>query len=136
MRRAPASCSGCRCGFTLLEVMVALLIIGASLAAVFGGFYQSKRLSWRAAERLTATRLLRNLLRDRQLLQQAAAGQVSGELPGEPGWRYELEGEDLVLPGAEGEEREVGGMSRITACLVHEAAGRQKRFCLERWLRP
>ena len=125
-----------RAGFTLLEVMVALLIIGASLAALFGGFYQSKRLAWRAEERLTATRLLHNLLQDRQLLLQAAGdGQARGRVEEAAGWRYEMTAEPLVIASADGEELEVKGMNRITVCLRHEREEREKRYCLERWVR-
>ena len=124
-------------GFTLLEVMVALLILGASLGAVFGGLYQAKRISWRAAERLTAIRILHNLLNDEQLRRQCIAdGEISNEVKDEDGWRYAFSSEQLTLDvGDDGEPLEIPGVFKITACVSHAANGREKKYCLERWQR-
>ena len=124
-------------GFTLLEVMVALLILGASLGAVFGGLYQAKRISWRADERLTATRILHNLLCDGQLRRQCITdGEISDAVKNESGWRYSFSSEELTLDlGDDDEPVEIAGMFKITACVSHDANGREKKYCLERWQR-
>lgn len=124
-------------GFTLLEVMVALLILGASLGAIFGGLYQAKRVSWRADERLTATRILHNLLVDEQLRRRClAAGEINDEVQNEDGWAYSFKSEELMLAvGDDQEPLEIPGMFKITACVSHRAHGREKKFCLERWQR-
>ena len=124
-------------GFTLLEVMVALLILGASLGAIFGGLYQAKRISWRASERLTATRILHNLLNDEQLRRQCLEdGDLSGEVKDEKDWRYSFSSEPLILDLDDDETPlELPGMFNITACVTHVAGGREKKYCLERWQR-
>jgi len=125
-------------GFTLLEVMVALLILGASLGAVFGGLYQAKRVSWRADERLAATRILHNLLSDDQLRRQCITdGKISDEVKDEDGWRYAFSSEELILDAAgdDDEPLEIPGVFKITACVSHTASGREKKYCLERWQR-
>lgn len=127
----------CSRGFTLLEVMVALLILGASLGAVFGGLYQAKRVSWRADERLAATRILHNLLVDEQLRRRClAAGEIHDQVQNEADWDYSFKSEKLILElGDDKEPLEIPGMFKITACVSHRAHGREKKFCLERWLR-
>ncbi len=123
-------------GFTLLEVMVALLLLGASLGAIFGGLYQAKRISWRADERLAATRILHNLLSDDQLWRQNLEdGEISDEMKGENGWYYQLSSKKLTIDIGGGEVVEVPGMFKITACVSHTANGREKKYCLERWQR-
>ncbi len=124
-------------GFTLLEVMVALLILGASLGAIFGGLYQAKRISWRADERLAATRILHNLLVDDQLRRQCIAeGEINNEVKDEDGWHYSFNSEQLTLDAGDDEEPlEIPGMFKITACVSHRANGREKKYCLERWQR-
>ncbi len=124
-------------GFTLLEVMVALLILGASLGAVFGGLYQAKRISWRADERLTATRILHNLLVDDQLRRQCIAeGEINDEVKDEDGWHYAFSSEQLILDAEDDEEPlEIPGVFKITACVSHTSNDREKKYCLERWQR-
>jgi prepilin-type N-terminal cleavage/methylation domain-containing protein len=124
-------------GFTLLEVMVALLILGASLGAIFGGLYQAKRISWRADERLVATRILHNLLSDDQLRRQKLKdGEISDEVQDENGWSYSLSSEQLTLAaGDDDEPLEISGMFKITVCVSHTANNREKKYCLERWQR-
>jgi len=129
-RRSPSG------GFTLLEVMIALLILGASLGAIFGGLYQAKRISWRADERLAATRILHNLLSDEQLWRQDIKdGEISAEVENENGWYYRFSSEPLVIDVGDEEPLELPGMFKITACVSHRANGREKKFCLERWQR-
>jgi prepilin-type N-terminal cleavage/methylation domain-containing protein len=89
-------------GYTLLEVLVALLILGTALGAVFGGMYQAKRASWQADERLSAIRLLHNLLQNDALLKESVdTGTVDGRVPGEEGWEYLLTAEELVIETGE-----------------------------------
>jgi len=127
----------CSSGFTLLEVMVALLILGASLGAIFGGLYQAKRVSWRADERLAATRILHNLLVDEQLRRRCIAeGEINDEVQNEDGWDYSFKSEELIFEvGDDKEPLEIPGVFKITACVSHRANGREKKFCLERWQR-
>ncbi|MBN2232428.1 MAG: type II secretion system protein [Deltaproteobacteria bacterium] len=149
-------------GYTLLEVLVALLILGTALGAVFGGMYQAKRASWQADERLTAIRLLHNLLQNDALLKESVdTGAVDGRVPGEEDWEYLLAAEELVIETGEalteaadavaadavekdaprdeaaavGEPVEIPNMYRITACVIHRTPTREKPFCLERWRR-
>ncbi|MEA3241228.1 MAG: type II secretion system protein [Pseudomonadota bacterium] len=129
-RRSPSS------GFTLLEVMIALLILGASLGAIFGGLYQAKRISWRADERLAATRILHNLLVDEQLRRQCIAeGEINDEVKDEDGWGYRFSSEELVIDVGDEESLELPGIFKIIVCVRHTASGRERKYCLERWQR-
>jgi prepilin-type N-terminal cleavage/methylation domain-containing protein len=160
--RAAGDSGGNSGGYTLLEVLVALLILGTALGAVFGGMYQAKRASWQADERLSAIRLLHNLLQNDALLKESVdTGTVDGRVPGEEDWEYLLTAEELVIETGEvlseaadaaaadeaekdvprdeaaavGEPVEIPNMYRITACVIHRTPTREKHFCLERWRR-
>ena len=126
-----------RSGFTLLEVLVALIIVGISLGAVFQAFSQSKRISWRSDERMESARIAQNILADSSLIDAAIREEGKEEdVEGENGWRYtitvhplELESEDEETP------LEIPSMLNLKLCLVHNTGQREKTFELSRWYR-
>ncbi|MDM8564838.1 type II secretion system protein [Candidatus Halobeggiatoa sp. HSG11] len=56
-------------GFTLLEVLIALTIVGMSLGTVYGLLAGSKRLAFKAADDIERTIFLRSALNAAQILE-------------------------------------------------------------------
>lgn len=126
-----------RSGFTLLEVLVALIIVGISLGAVFQAFSQSKRISWVSDERMECGRIARNILADSSLLESAIKEEgKEGNVEGEDGWRYAITVHPLEI-ALEDEETplEIPSMVNLKLCLVHHTGQREKTFELGRWYR-
>ena len=118
--RAKASRAG---GFTLLEVMAALMIAGVSLTWLL----QSQSSSIEGAGR---TRDLRQatLLAGAKLRELAAGIEQSpaGELEERPGWRWEV-----LREAVEG----VAGVERLVLTLTYTSLGRPRTLRLERLVR-
>jgi prepilin-type N-terminal cleavage/methylation domain-containing protein len=124
-------------GFTLLEVLVSLIIVGISFGVVFQALSESKRISWKADELLTASRIAHNLLVDSTLLNTAVNDrEVEGEVAGEDGWKFMLTAKPLVI-----EEdsrilpRESPSLFEMRLCLSYGKAGQGRQVCLTRWYR-
>ncbi len=98
-------------GFTLLEVLIALTVMGITVAVLFYGFSQSARLQMKAHEVMEASRVARLVLADRALLSEATArGRLNGPVDGEPGWFYSLEARASgPLHGMNGVGEHIGG---------------------------
>jgi prepilin-type N-terminal cleavage/methylation domain-containing protein len=124
-------------GFTLLEVLVSLIIVGISFGVLFQALSQSKRIAWRADELLTASRIAHNLLIDSTLIRTAMdTRHVEGEVTGEDGWRFTLAAKPLAI-AEDGETAplEIPSMFEMTLCLTYGKTGRERRLCLTRWYR-
>lgn len=126
---------GDRPGFTLLEVLVALTVMGITVAVLLYGFSQSSRLQVKAREVLEASRVAQRVLADTELLSQAAArGVAEGPVDDEPGWFYRLEARPLVVPLGRGVEAyEDPNMVEMTLCVYSEESGRRAPRCLVGW---
>jgi len=124
-------------GFTLIEVLVALIILGISLGAVFQALSSSRRISLKADETLQAVRLAGNLLASPALIDAVLSGRaISARIPGEDGWKYTLSA--LPLEIGAGNKRDifqVPAMFELTLCLFHETDVREKAFCMKQWIR-
>jgi len=122
-------------GFTLLEVLIALTVMGITVAVLFYGFSQSARLQRKAHEVMEASRVARLVLADRTLLSQAAArGRLEGPVDGEPGWFFILEARPLVVPlDKRAEAYEDPNMVEMTLCVFSEESGRSGSRCLVGW---
>jgi prepilin-type N-terminal cleavage/methylation domain-containing protein len=122
-------------GFTLLEVLVSLIIVGISFGVVFQALSQSKRIAWRADELLTASRIAHNLLMDSTLIRTALdTRQVEGEVTGEDGWRFTLTAKPLAIAGDnEAAPLEIPSMFEMTLCLSYGKARKERHLCLTRW---
>jgi len=124
-------------GFTLLEVLVALMVVGISLGAVFQAFSQSKRISWKADEKLESARIAQNILADSALIGAALRDEgKEGVVEGETGWKYTISVKPLEYRPENGENLlEIPAMLDIRLCLAHDSGQKEKSFCLNRWYR-
>lgn len=124
-------------GFTLIEVLVALIILGISLGAIFQALSSSRRISLKADETLQAVRLAGNLLASPALMDTALKGrEIAARIDGEAGWRYTLSALPLEIDtGNKRDVFQVPAMFELTLCLYHETDRREKAFCMKRWIR-
>jgi len=124
-------------GFTLLEVMVALIIIGLFLGSTFQSISQSKRISWRSSEVIEAVRIANNLLADSALIEKAIKEkEIEDDIKGEDGWRYTISVSPLELKPDNAEQpSEIPSMVKLRLCQVYQSGQREKSFCLTRWYR-
>lgn len=130
-----------RGGFTLVEVVVALILIGVVVAVTFEALSVSRRLSIKADETLEAARILQNLLNDRLLIHEVLlkgedVAEVSGILPDELDWGYWVRMTPLLLLAEDEQDPvDVPSVMRMDICAVHLLPYREKRFCVDRWFR-
>ena len=124
-------------GFTLIEVLVALIILGISLGAIFQALSSSRRISLKADETLQAVRLAGNLLASPALKDTALKGSgIAARIDGEAGWRYTLSASPLEIDtGNKRDIFQVPAMFELTLCLFHETDRREKAFCMKQWFR-
>jgi len=124
-------------GFTLLEVLVALIIIGISLGAVFQAFSQSKRISWKADEKTEAARIAKNILANSALIDAALRDkEKKGVVQEEKGWTYVISVHPLELKSKKEETFvEIPSMFKLNLRLAHNSGQNEKTFSLNRWYR-
>ena len=124
-------------GFTLIEVLVALIILGISLGAIFQVLSSSRRISLKADETLQAVRLAGNLLASPALVDTALKGRgIAARIDGEAGWRYTFSALPLEIDtGNKRDVFQVPAMFELTLCLFHETDRREKAFCMKQWIR-
>ncbi len=124
-------------GFTLLEVLVALIVLAMSLGVTFQALSQSGRISWKADRYVEATRIAQNLLSDTEWVRQAIKDKDrQGELKGEDGWRYSVTVEPLTLKMTEEEDAvEIPSMITLRLCLFYGDKREKRSYCLTRWYR-
>jgi prepilin-type N-terminal cleavage/methylation domain-containing protein len=122
-------------GFTLLEVLVSLIIVGISFGVIFQALSQSKKISWRADELLAASRIAHNLLLDSKLVNTALDDkEVEGDVAGEGGWKFTLTAKPLAIVEDDGTAPvEIPSMCEMTLCLSYGKAGTKRHLCLTRW---
>ena len=123
-------------GFTLLEVLVSLVILGISFGVLFETLSQSKRLSWRSDEAAQASRVIHNLLVNSEFVKRALdSGEMEGTIEDGGKWHYSTEVSPLVLRDEQGGPVEIPGMVRLKLCVSSGEAKGSKRFCIVRWYR-
>ncbi|MGQ9485716.1 MAG: type II secretion system protein [Desulfosoma sp.] len=122
-------------GFSLLEVLVALTIMGITVAVLFYGFSQSAQLRWRAQGVWESARVAQMILADTALMDEAARrGVMKGPVDGEPGWFFRLEARPLVIPlDRQAEAYEDPRMVELTLCVFFEAQAPGAPRCLVSW---
>jgi general secretion pathway protein I len=124
-------------GFTLLEVLVALIVLAMSLGVTFQALSQSGRISWKADRYSEAARIVQNLLADTEWVRLAIKDKDrKGELKEEEGWRYSVTVEPLTLEMDEEEEAvEIPSMITLRLCLSYGDDREKRSYCLTRWFR-
>lgn len=152
-------------GYTLLEVMVALIIIGISITAVTGALSTSTGLSARADYAIESVRIMKNILNNPELMNTIVENKNFDKvLDDEDGWTCHAETKPLVLNSADlewnsdheqnsdkresskkiatkrkkiskGEEIEVPGMVEVTLCVRQTSQLLKKEYCLSIWKR-
>ncbi|MBF0411266.1 MAG: type II secretion system protein [Desulfamplus sp.] len=91
-----------RSGYTLFEVMVALIIIGISITAVTGALSTSKGLSARADHSIESVRILKNILNNPELMKQIMENRnFEKMIDDEDGWICRAETTQLVIDSAD-----------------------------------
>lgn len=124
-------------GFTLLEVVVAMVILGITVSVVFQLLAQSKRISIKSDDAIEAVRIMNNLFCDRTLMEKAENQQeLSGEVSEEPGWEYRISVKSPVTVerGEEEDPYENEAMGSFHLTLVKISGTRERSFSATRWL--
>ncbi|MBF0203523.1 MAG: type II secretion system protein [Desulfamplus sp.] len=89
-------------GYTLLEVMVALIIIGISITAVTGALSTAKGLSARADHAVDSVRIMKNILNNPELMKTILENKnFEKVLEDEDGWVCRTETTPLVINSAD-----------------------------------
>jgi prepilin-type N-terminal cleavage/methylation domain-containing protein len=124
-------------GFTLLEVLVAMIVLALSFGVTFQALSQSGRVAWKANRYEEAARIAQNLLADTEWVRQAIRDKDrKGEMKGEDGWHYSVTVEPLSLKVNEEEEAvEIPAMITLRLCLSYGDDREKKSYCLTRWYR-
>lgn len=123
-------------GFTLLEVLVSLIILGISFGVLFETLSQSKRVSWKADETVQAARVAHNLLASPKFVRAALDSRgAEGTIKDEKDWHYSFEVSSLKLQDQNEQIVEIPGMLEIKLCISRAGHREQERFCLTRWYR-
>lgn len=90
--------AGESCGFTLIEVMVALTIVAFAFIGLLGLHNRGIALIARDRDLTRATLLARQLITEMELIEQFPdTGASRGEFPDDPGFYWEREVEDTDL---------------------------------------
>jgi len=91
-----------RCGFTLLEVMIAMAIIAIALVAVFGSQSQSVSLASEAKFNTTAALLAQSKMAEIETLNPKDLISGSGDFGEDfPDYHWDVTVSDIAFPGAE-----------------------------------
>jgi len=91
-----------QCGFTLLEVMIAMAIIAIALVAVFGSQSQSVSLASEAKFNTTAALLAQSKMAEIETLNPKDLVSGSGDFGEDfPDYHWDVTVSDIVFPGAE-----------------------------------
>ncbi len=124
-------------GYTLLEVTIALIIIGMSLGVLFGEMSRSKSLSFKADLMLDSVRILHNLTEDPVFMKKAISNDnAQGDVPGEKGWSYSVKVNPLNMKlKPEDTPVEISGMKLVKICVKKKHTDYNREYCITRWYR-
>ncbi len=124
-------------GFTLLEVLVALIITGIGLAVVFQSFSQSLGLRAKAEAVDEAVQAAQRLLDDEAFIAETLArGGGSGPIPEADAWRYRAIVEPMRwAPRPDQEPLFLEGMAVLTLCVEKAVPGAKAPRCVTGWYR-
>ena len=123
-------------GYTLLEVTVALIIIGISFGVLLGELSRSKSLSLKADLMIESARILNNLAEDSIIVKKAVRdGEEQGEVPDESGWLYSIKAQplEIQIKPEDDESVEIPGMQQLRICIKRAQGNHGREYCITRW---
>ncbi len=123
-------------GYTLLEVTVALIIIGISFGVLLGELSRSKSLSLKADLMIESARILNNLAEDSIIVKKAVRdGEEQGEVPDESGWLYSIKAQplEMQIKPEDDESVEIPGMQQLRICIKRAQGNHGREYCITRW---
>ena len=122
-------------GFTLLEVVIALIVMGVCMGVLFQSLSRSKQLSWKSDETVTAVAMARNLFSERPLVDKALeTGEISGPSPESEQWSYVMTARDMEALSENESLEAPDKIKALRLCLAHGSGVTQKSYCFEKWL--
>mgnify|MGYP001230087872 CR=1 FL=1 len=113
-------------GFTLLEVLVTLVILGTVLAVVAQGFTYSGRVTGEAAQESLAVMLADLKMTELETGEVSLVQGDSGDFENHEGYRFEIETEA---------EEEYEGLYAVTVSVFYEEGEEERSYVLYRYLR-
>ena len=113
-------------GFTLLEVLVTLVILGTVLAVVAQGFTYSGRVTGEAAQESLAVMLADLKMTELETGEVSLVQGDSGDFENHEGYRFEIETEA---------EEEYEGLYAVTVSVFYEEGEEERFYVLYRYLR-
>ncbi len=113
-------------GFTLLEVLVTLVILGTVLAIVAQGFTYSGRVTGEAAQESLAVMLADLKMTELETGEVSLVQGDSGDFENHEGYRFEIETEA---------EEEYEGLYAVTVSVFYEEGEEERSYVLYRYLR-
>lgn len=112
-------------GFTLLEVLVALVVVVAAGAVVSQGFFAGARASSRAELETTAARLASQKMAELEIGESPLGQSDSGTFDEAAGFRYERTSEKDSI-----------GLYKVAVTVYYaDGGGEERSFALHRWMR-
>ncbi len=113
-------------GFTLLEVLVTLVILGTVLAVVAQGFTWGGRVTGEAAQETLAAMLADRVMTDLETGETSLVQGDSGDFEDHDGFRYEIETEA---------DEEIEGLYEVSVTVTYDDGYEEHSFALHRLLR-
>ncbi len=113
-------------GFTLLEVLVTLVILGTVLAVVAQGFTWSGRATGEAAQETLAAMLADKIMTDLETGETSLVQGDSGDIEDHEGFQYEIETEA---------DEELEGLYEVSVTISYDHGEEERFFVLHRLMR-
>lgn len=113
-------------GFTLMEVLVTLVILGTVIAVVAQGFTWGGEMTGKAAQETLAAMLADRVMTDLETGETSLVQGDSGDFEDQEGFRYEIETEA---------NEELEGLYEVTVTVTYNEGNEERAFVLHRFLR-
>lgn len=113
-------------GFTLMEVLVTLVILGTVIAVVAQGFTWGGRVTGEAAQETLAAMLADRVMTDLETGETSLVQGDSGDFEDQEGFRYEIETKA---------NEELEGLYEVTVTVTYDEGNEERAFVLHRFLR-
>ena len=120
---------GARAGFTLLEVLVASVILATAIVGAMGAFTASSRTLGLAQFNATVTQLAQGKLAEVRTLDELPLGESEGDFGEEyPGFTWQMSVQEITdLPVTEQSGEALEGLFEIDLTVIGRALGRERQ---------